>query len=323
MDVIVESHIPFIEGVLEQYGHRVTYLPPEMIDREAVKTADALVVRTRTKVNSALLSGSTVSHVVTATIGTDHIDAAYCAANSIAVDNAPGCNAPAVAQYVLASIAAIFGKDNLTGLTLGIVGVGHVGKIVARWAEANGLKLMLCDPPRALAECSDQFVSLDQIAAGADVVTFHTPLDDTTRHICGSDFLSKLRNKPVIINAARGPVVDTEALIRALELGTVRAVVIDCWENEPDISPRLLRLAAIATPHIAGYSAEGKLRATAMSVKALDPRIDISMPPVADEPSVGAIVESYDPVADTMALKRDPDAFELLRNSYCYRSEPS
>jgi erythronate-4-phosphate dehydrogenase len=318
MHIIIESHIPFIRGKVESLGHTAEYLAPEDITPQAVREADALIVRTRTRCNTELLEGSRVRKIATATIGTDHIDLDYCRRRGIEVHNAPGCNAPAVAQYVLASVAALCSP----GVTIGIVGVGHVGRIVERWALANGYKVLCCDPPRAAAEGADGFVTLDEIARRADVITFHTPLDSTTRHMADAAFFNSLAKHPVVINAARGPIVDTPALIQALRSGQVADAVIDCWEGEPAISTVLLQLAKIATPHIAGYSAEGKLRATAMALHAIDSRIDMPLPPVADAPALVAISASYSPMADTAALRSAPEQFELLRNQYVYRAEP-
>lgn len=312
MQIAVESKIPFIRGILEAAGHLVTYLAPEEFTPRAVRNMDALVVRTRTRCDFALLSGSRVKHVVTATIGTDHIDLDYCRREGIRVSNAPGCNAPAVAQYVLSACSALGRR----GGTLGIVGVGHVGSIVARWARANGFRTLLCDPPLGLP------ATLADIASEADIITFHVPLDDTAFHMADARFFASLRRRPLVINAARGPVVDTRALKDALRGGCVSGAVIDCWEGEPNLDPGLLRMADIATPHIAGYSLEGKRRATAMAVMALDPGIELPLDPVADRPSIDAICASYDPMADSAALKSAPDAFETLRNSYAYRSEP-
>ena len=312
MDIIIENHIPFIHGKLEALGHRVSYLPPEDFTPEAVKDADALIIRTRTRCNAALLAGSRVKHIATATIGTDHIDLDFCRQAGIRVDNAPGCNAPAVAQYVLSTIAAVRPQ----ALTIGIVGVGHVGSIVNRWALSNGFRTLLNDPPLGLD------TPLETLAAEADVITFHTPLDQTTRHLVNAEFLAKCRRKPLIINAARGAIVDTPALIEALKNGRV-SDAIDCWEGEPQISRELLGLCSVATPHIAGYSLEGKQRATAMALRAIDPRIDIELPPVADKPSLSVITASYNPLTDTEALRSAPAEFEALRNNYDYRPEPA
>mgnify|MGYP002747159559 CR=1 FL=1 len=312
MKIIVENHIPFIQGKLEAAGHEVTYLPPEAFTPQAVRDADTLIIRTRTRCGAALLDGSRVRTIVTATIGTDHIDSGYCLRRGIAVHNAPGCNAPAVAQYVLASLSALGVRSG----TIGIVGVGHVGSIVDRWARANGFRTLLCDPPLGLD------TPLAALAAEADVITFHTPLDATTRHVADDAFFERCRRKPVIINAARGPIVDTSALVDALGAGRVGGAVIDCWEGEPAINRELLELAAIATPHIAGYSLEGKRRATAMALHAADPSIPVELDPVAEAPTLESIVASYSPVYDTTCLKNNPQDFEALRNHYDYRPEP-
>lgn len=312
MNVIVESHIPFIQGHLEAAGHRVSYLAPEFITPEAVSNADALIIRTRTHCDAKLLDGSRVSAIATATIGTDHIDLDYCRARGIAVHNAPGCNAPAVAQYVLASINAL----GFSGTTIGIVGCGNVGSIVDRWARANGMRTIISDPPLGIN------TPLATLTAEADVITFHTPLDPSTHHMANEEFFASCRRKPLIINAARGAIVDTPAMIEALDRGLIAGAVIDCWEGEPTISRDLLGRAAIATPHIAGYSLEGKRRATAMALAGIDPTIVLPLDPVAEAPLLDDIASGYDPLADTRALKANPDNFEMLRNSYDYRSEP-
>ncbi len=314
MRIIIESHIPFIRGIAEKAGHQVEYLAPEDFTPEKIKNIDALIIRTRTKCNAALLDGSNVRIIATATIGTDHIDLDYCRKKGIAVHNAPGCNAPAVAQYVLSVLARL--KPDCR--CLGIVGVGHVGSIVNRWATANGIKTLLCDPPRALKEGNAGFVSLEEIARRCDVITFHVPLDSTTRHMINREFLASAAPDALIINAARGPVADTDALLSATQ-----TLAIDCWEGEPEINARLLAKATVATPHIAGYSLEGKQRATAMALNAVDPAIMLPVAKVTDSPTLAKIKESYDPIADTTALKSSPSAFETLRNTYPYRPEPS
>lgn len=312
MNIAVESKIPFISGVLEAAGHSVRYLAPEDFSRETIADCDALIIRTRTRCDSSLLDGTRVSRIATATIGLDHIDLDYCRTHGIEVHNAPGCNAPAVAQYVLSAICA----TGRTSGTIGIVGVGHVGSIVNRWALANGFRTLLCDPPLGLP------ATLDQLAAEADIITFHTPLDASTRHMANARFFDSLQRRQLIINAARGPIVDTPALKDALRCGKASAAVIDCWEGEPDIDLELLDMAAIATPHIAGYSLEGKRRATAMAVRAIDPTVTLPLDPVSEAPALSAICESYDPLADSRALKASPALFEQLRNSYSYRPEP-
>lgn len=323
----IESHIPYIKGLLEPYG-TVSYLEPGEFTPQAVADADALLVRTRTRCNADLLGASRCSLVATATIGTDHLDLPWLASRGIEAANAPGCNAPAVAQYVFASLLSVIDKP-LPGLTIGIVGVGHVGKIVEAWARSLGMKVLLCDPPRQAAEGGAQWCSLADIQAQADIITFHTPLDSSTRHMANAGFFAALRCKPVIVNAARGPIVDTSALIAALDSGLVSQAIIDCWESEPQISLDLLRRCAIATPHIAGYSAEGKQRATRMALDAVSrhfslPHIDMGIPAPHATPTAvtaEAVAASYSPLADTAALKAAPADFEHLRNTYHLRHE--
>lgn len=333
MRIVIERNIPFIRGVFEHVA-RVDYLAPEEFGPDTVRGADALIVRTRTRCDAALLEGSGVGIVATATIGTDHIDTDWCATHGVAVANAPGCNAPAVAQYVLASVHALSNRP-LGQYTIGIVGAGHVGSIVARWARQLDMRVMLNDPPRQAAEGGDGWSSLDDIAREADIITFHTPLDDTTRHMAGRELMAALRRAPIIINAARGPVVDTPALTEALERGLAHKAVIDCWEGEPAIDRRLLQLADVATPHIAGYSLEGKMRATRMAVDAVCRHLGLEPLPVELPGMPGgaipdgarvavtarAIAASYSPLADTAALKARPEAFESLRDNYALRRE--
>lgn len=331
INIIVEDKVPYVRGVLDPYA-TVRYLPPEAITPKEAETADAMIIRTRTVCDKALLERSPCKIIATATIGLDHIDLDYCAGRGITVVNAPGCNAPAVAQYVFASLLHTVNRP-LRSMTLGIVGAGHVGGIVDRWAKSMGIRTLVCDPPRQRAEGGDGWASMEDIAREADIVTFHTPLTsegpDATYHLCGEEFLSSLRRAPIIINSARGAVVDTAALNRAADKGLVGPLIIDCWEGEPDIDGTLLRRAAIATPHIAGYSAAGKARASQQALDAVTtllmmPRVDATCPmPPAVPKSVryADILATYDPAADSARLKENPENFELLRNSYTLREE--
>ena len=317
----------FVEGLLEQFG-TVKYLAPEEISAERVQKADALFIRTRNRCDAALLDGSQCRFIGTATIGTDHIDLPYCASRGITAVNAPGCNAPAVAQYVMASILAIANRP-IEQYTIGIIGVGHVGSIVARWARRMGMAALVNDPPRQAAEGGDNWSTLDEIAERADIITVHTPLDATTRHLLDDAYISTFRRSPIVINAARGPIADTDALIRGIDSGKIHHLVIDCWENEPDISRELLRRATIATPHIAGYSLEGKIRAARMVLDEFSrtfslPHIEMpqSAPAgAASKVSPAAIARSYHPEDDTARLKDAPETFETLRNTYALRHE--
>lgn len=333
LNFVIERNVPFIAGLLEPYAN-VSYLAADEFTPATVKNADALIVRTRTRCDEDLLAKSRCRFIGTATIGTDHIDSEWCEAHGITVINAPGCNAPAVAQYVFASIMQLANRP-IGQYTIGIVGVGHVGSIVERWARGLGMKVLICDPPRQRAEGGENWSSLEEIAEKADIITFHTPLtregDDRTFHIADEAFFASLSRAPIIINSARGPIVDTPALVEALDNGLVSSAVIDCWENEPEISIELLERAAIATPHIAGYSHDGKVRATQMILDAITtffylPRVNtLAATPKGIARSVRPldIVESYNPLVDTVALKNDPSSFEALRNNYRYRSEIS
>lgn len=336
MKVLIESHIPYIKGLLEPYA-QIEYLEPEQFTAQSVKDADALIIRTRTRCNEQLLQGSRCQFIGTATIGTDHIDLDYCRHNGIDVRNAAGCNAPAVAQYVLASVWQYMQSYYITqpgNLTIGIVGVGHVGSIVARFAQECGFQVLQCDPLRAQHEKSNVFCELSQLAEEADIITFHTPLtregDYATYHICDEHFLGSLRKCKFLINSARGPIVQSEALVKYLRNNDMQ-VAIDCWENEPNINSELLQRAFIATPHIAGYSAEGKMRGTSMIIQQLNEVFGWDAKPLsvnASTPTKGAvnvtlerIATSYNPLTDTIALKSHPDKFEDLRNHYNLRHE--
>ena len=330
-DIIIESNIPFARGILESVAD-VRYLSPEEITPEAMATADCLITRTRTRCDAALLAGSRCSMIASATIGLDHVDLNYCRSHGITVANAPGCNAPAVAQYVFASVIAAYGT-NLRGRTLGIVGVGRVGSSVERWAEGLGMTVMRCDPPRAEAEGPDGFYSLGEVAAKADIITFHVPYTKTgahpTHHLFDDSVAGLLECRPMVINTSRGPVTETGALLRGLESGAIGKAVIDCWEGEPAIDRTLLAEAFIATPHIAGYSLQGKKRATAMAIRAVAdhfglavPEERLSMPPGAPDTVTAAQVEaSYNPRIDTERLRSNPERFEDQRNHYDLRAE--
>ena len=332
MKVIIDNHIPHIQGFIEPHA-QVVYLEPGDITHEAVSDADALIVRTRTRCDATLLDGSRVRFIGSATIGTDHIDLDYCVARGITVRNAPGCNAPAVAQWVFAAIHAWMQARDISaadGLTLGIVGVGHIGSIVARWARQLGFTVLLNDPPREHGDDSsgDIFSSLDELQRHCDIITFHTPLTRDglwpTWHLCDQAFLDRLAHGRLIIDAARGPIADNAAL-----LGWHGDVALDCWENEPGISRELLEKAIVATPHIAGYSREGKQRGTAMMLEALNNYYGWDIPgPVMAAPATGAtevtldgIAASYDILADTARLKTAPADFESQRNHYPHRPE--
>ena len=333
MKIIVDNKIPFIEGNLEQFGE-VVYLPSDKIDNNTVAYADVLVIRTRTKCDKKLLENSKVKLIVTATIGTDHIDLPWCEGKGIKVRNAPGCNAPAVAQYVWASL--LHNGFNPEGSVIGVVGYGHIGQIVARWGQEMGCKVMICDPPRYKSGLRDvEYRALDDLLTEADVITVHIPLsftgEDATFGMIGERELDKMKTGAWIINAARGGIVVEKELLEVLKRKDLKSVT-DCWENEPDINLKLLEKAMVATPHIAGYSLEGKKRATEMSVETVKEWVsnkngkearatDCETVDMKWSVSPSKIKESYNPSSDMENLRLNPGNFEKLRETYNYRHE--
>ena len=249
MKIVADSAIPFLQGVLEPWAE-VRYLPGSRIAAEDVRDADALIIRTRTRCDGRLLAGSRVRLIATATIGFDHIDTAWCAAHGIRVATAAGCNARGVLQWagaVLAHLARTQGWKPAQR-TLGIVGVGHVGSLIREYAGLWGFRVVCCDPPREEREhCG--FLPLEEVAREADLLTFHTPLDTTTRHMAGEELLARLKPGAVVMNSSRGEVVDGDALLRS-----GHPCVLDVWEHEPRLDPQLLDRTLLATPHVAGYS---------------------------------------------------------------------
>ncbi|MBO5251059.1 MAG: 4-phosphoerythronate dehydrogenase PdxB [Bacteroidaceae bacterium] len=336
MKVIVDNKIPYIKGIVEKIADEVVYLPGNAFTVQEVKDADALIIRTRTLCNRALLEGSKVKFIATATIGYDHIDTNYCRETGIVWTNCPGCNASSVEQYVH-SVLLLLKREKglqLREATLGVVGVGHVGSKVAAMAEALGMKVLRNDPPRE-DEGEAGFVCLQTIARECDVITFHTPLNREgkykTYHLANEDFFQSLERTPYLINSSRGEVVDTPALLSALEQGKVRDAIIDTWEKEPDIDLDLLRKAFIATPHIAGYSADGKANATRMALEALcrffGKQVEFEVnPPALPEKNYSedeeiAFLEVYNPKRDSEWLKAEPEKFEWFRGNYPLRRE--
>lgn len=348
LKVVCDDKIPFLKGVLEPYA-RVVYLPGQEISAETVKDADALVTRTRTICDKALLEGSSIKIITTATIGYDHIDTAWCDSNGVVWKNAPSCNSSSVQQYIAAVLCVLAKRFDLhfEDITLGVVGVGHVGSKVAAAAEALGMKVLLCDPPRAREEGPEGFVDLDEIVRASDIITLHVPLShegpDATWHMFDSERIASMRSNQILINSSRGPVVDNPALKNALKAGSIKAAVLDVWENEPEIDNELLDLLAVATPHIAGYSADGKANGTAASVRALADFFGLplndwkpsGLPVPRQTPeftvdSAGksfqeviceAIFHTYDVREDDAALRSNPAFFEQQRGNYPVRRE--
>ena len=329
MKVIIDSAIPFIKGVLEPFAE-VVYSAGDSFTPELVADADALIIRTRTRCDRALLAGSKVKFIATATIGFDHIDCSYCAENGIKVATAAGCNARGVLQWVAAVLVELSKREKFTPSqrTLGIVGVGNVGKLVKHYAERWGFRVVCCDPPRQQREDLD-FITLEELIPQVDILTLHTPLDSTTRGMINAESITSLRHGATIINASRGEVAQTEALLRE-DL----TVAVDVWENEPNIDYRLLEKAIVTTPHIAGYSAQGKANASAAVVRAVAERFSLPLTewypqqvqPAKRRPidwqSMCESIRSYcDLTEESLRLKSGVEDFEALRNNYNYREE--
>lgn len=337
MKITIDSAIPFITGVFEPYAE-VQYLAGERFDAEAVRDSDALIIRTRTKCNATLLDGSKVRMIATATIGYDHIDLGYCRAHDIEVVTAAGCNSRGVLQWVAAALKSVIERTESTPTDhrLGIVGVGNIGRLVEEYGRRWGFDVVCCDPPRQRAEGGD-FRTIDEVASRCDIITFHVPLirsgEDCTMHLAGEQFFSQLQPNAVILNASRGEVVDNALLSRAIAEGRCSAY-LDVWENEPQIDRELLSQVVAATPHVAGYSAQGKANATAMSVQAVARKFGLPLKdyfpaevervtprPIAWEEMCATIDRYCDLTTESRPLRERPDHFEQLRNEYRYREE--
>ena len=329
MKVVIDNAIPYIKGILEPYAE-VLYREGIAFSREDVADADLLIIRTRTRCNASLLDSSSVKMIATATIGFDHIDLEYCQKHGIEVITAQGCNAAGVLQWVAAALALLSRKDGWTPpqRTLGIVGVGHVGRLVEQYARAWGFNVLRCDPPRKEREGGD-FIPLEELLSRSDIVTLHTPLDRTTHHLINDRTMALMHNDAVLINASRGEVASTQTL-----LNSPQRLLIDVWEHEPEINRDLLAKAIVTTPHIAGYSSQGKANATAMVVRAAAKRFSLPLTDWYPEQvriterqdidwqTMCLTIQSHcDLEAESQRLKAAPGSFESMRNGYRYREE--
>ncbi len=345
--IVADNRIPFLKGVLEPYAE-VKYLAGAKTGESDVIEADALITRTRTKCNSALLDNSKVRYIATATIGFDHIDAAYCEKNNIRWSNAPGCNSGSVLQYIASVFALLHTKKNFDfeSTTLGVIGVGNVGKKIKLLAECLGMKVLLNDPPRQDAGDQEEFVDIKTIQEQADIITFHVPLQTdgkyNTFHMGDSLFFEQCKKKPVIINTCRGEVIDNVELLNALNEHLISDVILDVWENEPKINQELFNKSFIATPHIAGYSIDGKANGTAMSVQAISRFFDLPLKswfpdslPVPENATISInatdqktqdilcefFIHTYPIERDDQRLRKDLFSFEEQRGTYPVRRE--
>ena len=271
MKILYDENIPFGKDAFSTLGD-VQSCAGREFSPNMLKNIDLLFVRSVTKVKPELLEGSNVKFVATATSGSDHIDKIYLAEKNIFFRDAIGSNANSVAEYVTTALLTLAEKYNfsLAEKSIGIIGVGHVGSLVAKKAEALGLKCLLNDPPRKRNEPDFPNFSLEKVLK-ADIVTFHVPLTfdglDPTFHLLNEKNVNLLKQDCILIQTSRGPVAKTSAL-KNLKINNKAILVLDVWETEPNIDPELFSLAEIATPHIAGYSWTSKVEATNIVYKA-------------------------------------------------------
>ena len=346
--VVADHKIPFLKGALEGVA-KVDYIPGGEISRKDLMEADALITRTRTRCDRSLLEGTNVKVIASATIGHDHIDTEYCREEGIRWTNAPGCNASSVQQYLVSTMLYLSKHRSLdlTKLCLGVVGVGNVGSKVVRAAEALGMRVLKNDPPRARKEGNEGFVELDELLEKSDVITLHVPLNrggvDNTFRMVNGQFIEKARSGVILVNTARGGVVSEIELIQGISSGKLSDVVLDVFEGEPEVSKELLDVITLATPHIAGYSLDGKANGTGMAVRAVSKYFNLGLDhwqpdqiPLPEKTSLLGDAAShpnnelmwelyrmtYDVTADDRRLRSRPEAFESLRGDYPLRREP-
>jgi len=326
--------------VFEPYAE-VIYLDGMSICREDLIDVDAMIIRTRTKCNARLLDGTAVKVIATASIGTDHIDQQYCLEHGIFHKNASGCNAGGVMNYVFSALYGTAARRSIDvkGATIGIIGLGSCGSRVAQTAMALGFKVLLCDPPRQEREGGLDFCSLEYLLENSDIVSLHAPLNDQTRGMANAEFFAKMKYGAFFINTARGGIIVEEDLVKSIpKLGPV---VIDTWENEPYVNRTLLNLCDIATPHVAGYSYQGKQYGTAYAVRTIArffgfeklyeyfpettikdlQAVKIDLHGMTQGQIASTIQYNYPIFTDDFMFRMNPDEFIQLRKDYQYRRE--
>ncbi len=347
LKIVADNKIPFLQGAFESCAN-IIYCPGAEINASIVKDADALITRTRTKCNESLLSGSSVKFIATATIGYDHIDAEFCREAGIKWTSAPGCNSSSVEQYILSALFDLSLQKNilLENLCLGVVGVGMVGSKVAASAARIGMRVLKNDPPRQRREKTADFVSIEEIQREADIISFHVPLikegSDKTLNLIDKSFIARLKPGSILINTSRGPIANEEALKEGVGTCRISTLILDVWQNEPAIDTELLHLTTIGTPHIAGYSTDGKAKGTEMSVRAVSTFFNLGMNdwspgelPLPEKPTISLdctslerqeilqeiFLHTYNIRNDQDNLKKLPEKFEYFRNNYSVRRE--
>lgn len=338
--ILADRYIPYLE-VLIQKGLHIIPLSPEEITRAKIleNEAEGLLIRTRTLVNQKLLEGTPIHFIGTATIGTDHIDTGWCKSQGIEVVSAPGCNAGGVMQYIAAALAQYFTRieTEAAGLTLGIVGYGNTGKLSAKVGKALGMKVLINDPPMAAEGLIENHTPLEQLLCEADIVTLHVPYNQQgpypTHYLINGENIKHMKTKSLLINTSRGGVVEEKALLKFKAEHSGFNFILDVWENEPNLNTEVLEKAFLSTPHIAGYSLDGKRNASQVIFTALIKHFglqgDISLPEIPPplEPVIkaqhllDAILKAYQITQDDIQLRRNPNDFEKLRSNYPFRHE--
>jgi len=332
MKIVIDDACYAHQEIFANLG-KVIPIPGKEITKEVIKDADILIVRSRTKINRNLLDGSKVSFVGSAVAGLDHVDQNYLKEANIQFFSAQGCNAMAVAEFIITTILNLsnhFGFD-IQSKTLGIIGVGNVGSRLNEKAKILGIPTLLNDPPRQERGDDAKLVDLEK-ALSADIVSFHTPLDfdgnHPTYHLLNKDNFHMIDHDSIVFNAARGGVIDESIW----QDKTTMANIIDCWENEPNINQKLLSSAFLATPHIAGHSIDAKFKGSYMVYEALceflnveiDPKITSMINPgklqLTGDNLRDCLNEIYDFSKDRHALYK-PIEFERYRRNYPIRYE--
>jgi erythronate-4-phosphate dehydrogenase len=355
MKIIADENIPYVQEAFGRLGE-VLALPGRSISADNVHEADLLLVRSITRVDDHLLGGSRIRFVASATIGADHVDLRCLRRRGISFANAPGSNANSVGEYVVAALLVLAQRMDfeLAGGTVGVVGVGNVGSNVAAKCEALGIRVIRNDPPLVRETGDPVYRPIEELLEQADIITCHVPLTyegpDATFQMIDAEFFGRLRRSPILINTARGKVASGEAIARALAEGRLSAAVLDVWEAEPEIDPELLARVQLATPHIAGYSLDGKVNGTEIVYRAAcdflgtepdwDPSPILSRPPVESlaiscegkpdqEVIAEAVLSAYNIRADDRRMREalgcDPTlsaaSFDRLRQDYPIRRE--
>lgn len=268
MQILADENIPYVQEAFSSLGE-VQTVEGRRLTRADLVNKEILLVRSVTPVNANLLAGTRVRFVGTATIGYDHVDLEYLQEQGIGFTSAPGSNATAAAEYVISALLIISERQGfeLHEKTVGIIGCGNVGSRVWQKLKALGVQCLLYDPPLQEKTGSGGFVDLETVLS-AQIITLHVPLEKTgkypTYHLVNADFLEKLRRDVIFINTSRGNVIDENALFKRLNAHPTMIAVLDVWKNEPRINLFLLQRVALGTPHIAGYSLDGKVRGTEM-----------------------------------------------------------